>query len=289
MEVGPDPSLILPVAHASGTAASVDLPLLLMLAAVAVGWTLAVRSIARAHPRNRFPAWRTVAFMTAILTLVLALQSPIATYADEAFSVHMVQHMLLSFVAAPLTVMAGPILLVLRAAPGPLRTRLLLPVLQSRPVRLLTHPLLTWTAFGAIMWALHFSPLLELALESQPVHELEHVTLLVAGVAYWLPAIGSEPMPVRLGWSGRFLYMFLGMPVGSMLGLLLAAQTAPLSPTYVAAATDAAAALADQRVAGTIMWLGSDFITFALLGLVAWSWVRSEAARMRRHSIAPGG
>lgn len=275
----------LPFAHVSiggvPGASGPDLPLLLGLAVALVAWLWAVRSVNRAHPRSPVPRWRTVAFVAGLGVLLLALQSPIDTYADDMFSVHMLQHLLISFVAAPLFVLAGPMLLALRAAPPSLRGRLLLPLLHSRAVRLLTHPIVTWTLFGAVMWAVHFSVLFELALESEPIHRLEHVLLLVAACLYWLPAIGSEPMPVRLGWSGRFLYLLLGMPVSSVLGLMLVAQTAPLYIGY-AAASGWSAALADQRLAGTVMWIGGDVLAFAILGILVWLWLRAESARMRR-------
>lgn len=276
----------LPIAHANGS--SLDLPLLLALAAALAGWLWAVRSIGRAHPRTPVPPWRTAAFVAGIGALLVALQSPIDTYADDLFSVHMVQHLLLGFVAAPLLVIAGPVLLLLRFARPSVRGRLLLPLLRSRVVRIATHPAVTWTAFGVVMWAVHFSPLFELALESEPIHELEHLLLLATGYLYWLPAIGSEPMPTRLGWSGRFLYLFLGMPVSSVLGLTLVAQTEPLYPAYVAA-SGWTAALADQRLAGTVMWVGGDLIGIVLLAVVVWLWLRMESARMARHSAAPTG
>jgi putative copper resistance protein D len=280
----------LPLAHVAGAGpetVDVDLPLLLALAAAVLGWLWATRAIARAHPRNPVPRWRTAAFVGGIGAVLVALQSPIDTWADDLFSVHMVQHLLLGFVAAPLFVLAGPVLVLLRFARASVRGRVLLPLLRSRAVGVVTHPVVTWTLFGVVMWAVHFSPLFELALESEPIHELEHLLLLASGYLYWLPAIGSEPMPARLGWSGRFLYLFLGMPVSSVLGLALVAQTDPLYPAYVTA-SGSAAALADQRLAGTVMWVGGDLIGIVLLGVVVWLWVQRESVRMRRHSHAPG-
>ena len=273
----------LPVAHVTGS--SLDLPLLLAVAAAVSGWLWAVHSIGRAHPRTPVPRWRTAAFMAGICALVLALQSPIDTYADDLFSVHMVQHLLLGFIAAPLLVLAGPVVVLLRFVKPWVRARLLLPLLHSRVIRIVTHPVVTWTLFGVVMWAVHFSPLFELALESEPIHELEHLLLLATGYLYWLSAIGSEPMPTRLGWSGRFLYLVVGMPVSSVLGLALVAQTDALYPAY-ASASGPAAALADQRLAGTVMWVGGDLIGIVMLGVVVWLWLRTESARMRRHAPA---
>lgn len=266
---------------------TLELPLLLGLAMTAAAWWLAVRAINARHPRSPVPGWRSATFVAGLLALLIALQSPIDTFADEWFSVHMVQHLLIGFVAAPLLVLSGPMIVVLRLVPAAWRRRLVLPLLHGRVARILTFPLLTWLLFAGVMWAAHFTGLFELALESDPIHQLEHLAFLITGFLYWLPALGDEPLPWRLGWSGRILYLFLGMPLSSVLGMAIVAQTGVLYPHYLL--TGGAMALADQRLAGTVMWVGGDLIGMALIGLVVWRWVRVEAARVRRRAalIAP--
>lgn len=260
----------------------------LLLAAVCgagVAWLLAVGSINAAHPASPVSRWRSAAFLGGLLAIVVALQSPIDTFADDLFSVHMLQHLLLSFVAAPLLVLAGPMVIVLRVAGAPTRRRVLLPLLRSRAVRIVTFPGLTWGLFVAVMWVAHFSPLFELALESEPVHQVEHALFLGSAFLYWLPAIGAEPLPWRLGWSGRLLYLVLGMPLSTVLGMLIVAQTGVLYPAYLGG--DAAAALADQRLAGAVMWVGGDLIFVVLIGVLVAQWLRTESARARRRASRP--
>ena len=255
-------------------------PLLLGALLVAlVAWALAVRRANRRHEAP-VPASRTACFLAGVAALVVALASPIDAYADDLFSIHMLQHLLIAFVAAPLLVMSAPGTLALRASPGRLRRTFLVPLLRSRALRWLTFPLVTWLLFGSVMWLAHFTALFELALESQPIHDLEHVAFLVAGYLYWLPALGRDPMPWRLGISGRLLYLLLGMPVSSVLGLVIVAQTSVMYPHYLAPA-----ALADQRLAGTVMWVGGDLISVVLIGLAVWAWVQDEARRARRRAV----
>lgn len=261
---------------------TLELPLLLALAVTAAAWWLAVQAINARHPRSPLPGWRSASFAGGLLVLVVALQSPIDTFADEWFSVHMVQHLLIGFVAAPLFVLAGPMILVLRLLPGSWRRRLVLPLLHGRVARVMTFPALTWLLFAVVMWAAHFTGLFELALESEPIHQFEHLAFLASGYLYWLPALGDEPLPWRLGWSGRILYLFLGMPLSSVLGMVIVAQTGVLYPHYLL--TGGAAALADQRLAGTVMWVGGDLITAVLIGLAVWAWVRDEARRARHRA-----
>lgn len=252
-----------------------DPPLLLALGLTLVAWVLLVRRVNAAHPQSPVPAWRSWAFLGGLAVLLIALQSPIDTFADDRFSVHMVQHVLLSFVVAPLLVLGAPVTLLLRwARPGP-RRALLLPVLHSRALRVLLFPPLTWLLFAAVMWAVHFTALFELALESEPIHQLEHLLLLGSGILYWLPAIGGEPMPWRMSWSMRLIYLFIGMPLSSLLGLVLYAQTFVLYPHYLLRLGEAA--LDDQRLAGTIMWVGSDLLSMIAIGALVWVWARHEA------------
>ena len=113
---------------------------------------------------------------------MLALCSPIEAYEGQLFSVHMVQHMLLELVAAPLILLGAPMTLTLRVASPDVR-RGLLAVLHSRVVAVLTFPLLTWLAFAAVNWGWHFSTLYDQALENEPLHYLQHATFLDRGAA----------------------------------------------------------------------------------------------------------
>jgi putative copper resistance protein D len=249
---------------------------------VAVAWLLAVHRVDAAHPRSPVSTWRSIAFLGGLLTLFVALASPIDTFADDLFSVHMLQHVLISFVSAPLLVLGAPGTLLLRVASPAARRTILIPVLHSRVVRVLTFPLVTWLLFAVVMWVAHFSPIFELALESDTVHQLEHLAFLASGFLYWLPAIGSDPLPWRLGGSGRLLYLFLGMPQSSVLGLVIVSQTTVMYHHYIAAG-----ALADQRLAGTVMWIGADVMSFVLIGVAGWQWLRTEARRAQRQHAAP--
>ena len=111
-----------PVPTEPPTAASLLLgwtfePLPTLAIVVAVGWWLwAVRRVDAAHPANPVPRRRTVAFLAGMLALAFALLSGIDRYDTTLFSIHMVQHVLLMLVAAPLLALAAPITLILRVS-----------------------------------------------------------------------------------------------------------------------------------------------------------------------------
>lgn len=260
-------------------------PVLAGIILAGLGWLLAVWRINAGHPRSRVPLRDSAAWFGGLLILLVALQSPIDTFADDSFSVHMVQHMLIAFVAAPLLVLAAPGTLLLRASPPRLRRGILLPILHGRVVRALTFPAFTWAFFAIVMWAAHFTPLFELALESEAIHEAEHLLFLVSALLFWLTAIGRDPVGWRLDLSGRFGYLLLAMPVNSLLGLVIVAQVDVLYARYAVALGDRA--LDDQRLAGTIMWLGADMLMVVFLGLLVARAVSREKQRMRRRAGSP--
>lgn len=90
---------------------------------------------------RRWPAARTASFLAGVGVLAVATQSGLAAYDTALFSVHVIQHLLLSMVAPPLLALGAPVTLLLTVW-SPLTRRRLLRVLHSRPVAVATHPLI---------------------------------------------------------------------------------------------------------------------------------------------------
>src|SRR6185312_10134907 len=114
---------------------------------------------------NPVPRFRVWCWFGGLAVLFVALASPIATYDTTLFSVHMVQHLLLTLVAAPLLALGAPITLLLRVCSASTRQRLVLPILHSRVLRVLSFPVVTWVLFAGVMWASHFSGLYDASLD----------------------------------------------------------------------------------------------------------------------------
>ncbi|MEA2536049.1 MAG: hypothetical protein QOF11_283 [Chloroflexota bacterium] len=256
---------------------SFDPTVVLPLAILAAGFVLAVRRVNRAHPGNPVPRARTVAWLLGLGAILLALQSPIERYDTTLFSVHMVQHILLTLVGPPLLALGAPITLLLRVARPENRRTVILPILHSRLVRAVTFPVVTWLLFAFAMWGTHFSPLFERSLEEPTVHQLEHLVYLIAASLFWWPVIGLDPSPWRMREPARILYTFLQMPQNSFLGLAIISATAPLYSHYATLTRDwGPSALVDQQMAGAIMWVVGDVVFLvAMLGIVV-GWMRRE-------------
>jgi putative membrane protein len=243
---------------------------------LAGGYLEGVRLVSRGGgPPN--PGRRTACFLAGVGVLALSLLSPIDTYAERLLSVHMVQHILITMVAAPLLLIGGPVTLILRSATPRGRRRFLRPALRSRVAQTLGNPVLTWTGFAGVMWGTHFTGLYELALERQSVHALEHLVYLAAALLFWWPVLRVDPSPARLPYAGRILYLFAAMPVTAFLGLAIYGSDRVLYPHYlVASARLGISALADQHLAGAIMWVSAMVVMLPALARVLFEWLDRE-------------
>ena len=257
------------------------LPLVAILA-TAAAYLWAARRVDREHPANPQPAYRAWLFLGGLAALGLALLSPIEAYEGNLFSVHMVQHMLLELVAAPLLLAGAPITLGLRVASPSVR-RWLLAVLQSRVVHVISFPVVAWLAFAAVNWGWHFSALYDQALENQALHYLQHATFLGAALLFWWPVVGADPSPWRLPHPVRLLYLFLALPQNSFLGVALMSAPAVLYPHYVTNLRDwGLSPLDDQALGGVIMWVVGDLCFLGAMMVVVVLWMRHEDRRTER-------
>jgi putative membrane protein len=252
----------------------------LLLAAAAYGW--AVRRVDRAHPQNRHPAHRSWLFMGGLLAIGVALASPIEAYEGVLFSVHMLQHLLLELVAAPLLLAGAPITLTLRVASPSVRRRLLT-LLHSRVVRAISFPVVAWMLFAAVNWGWHFSVLYDDALENVALHYLQHATFLGASLLFWWPIVGADPSPWRMPHPVRLLYLFLALPQNSFLGVALMSTGTVLYPHYVTNVRDwGPSPLDDQHIGGILMWVTGDLAFVAGMVIVLVGWARHEGRRTAR-------
>jgi putative copper resistance protein D len=220
--------------------------------------------------------------MAGLVAILLALVSPIEAYEGQLFSVHMVQHMLLELVAAPLLLLGAPITLTLRASSASVR-RVLLAILQSRLVHVISFPVIAWVLFAAVNWGWHFSALYNVALENEPLHYMQHFTFVAAALLFWWPVIGLDPSPWRMPHPVRLFYLFLAMPQNSFLGVALMSTGEVLYPHYLSNLRAwGPSPLDDQHLGGILMWVMGDMAFLVGMALVVASWVRLEDRRTAR-------
>ena len=229
---------------------------------------------------------RASLFVAGLAVVAVALSPPLDGAAGKRFSAHMAQHVLLMLAAAPLLVAARPGAMVLEALPVPSRAR----VGRSlhRPGwraarRLVTNPVVVLTVAVGGFWAWHLPRLYQAALSNAAVHWLEHATFLAGAFLFWTIVLDAGPKR-RLGLGPTCGFVFAAMLTNIWLAAGLAFATTPLYAAY--ARSGAASALADQQLAGVIMWVPADIVYFVTLLWLFRRLLRELASRMRRRESA---
>jgi len=261
-----------------------DLPVLLVAAAFALHLLGERRAATRTgRPRDRRARRRALTFYAALLTILVALTGPIDALAGQLFWAHMIQHLLLLVVAAPLIVLSRPWASLWR--PFPLRWRR--PVARTlarspscAPIRALSRALNrppgAWLAFNLNLVFWHLPGPYDLTLQNTYVHILEHTTFLVFGILFWAQVTKAKfPYALRIG------YLAAAMLINVGLSIVLAFAQHPLYGPYARLAhrPGGISALADQQIGAGIMWAFGDLPLAIALALLVHGWLAAQEAR----------
>ncbi|TXS51629.1 cytochrome c oxidase assembly protein [Streptomyces sp. t39] len=245
--------------------------------------------------RRRGDAWpvsRTVLFTAGVLSVALVMCTKLNDYGMVMFSVHMVQHMVISMLSPIVLLLGAPITLALRALPVAGRGRkgpreLLLMLLHSRYMRVITHPVFTIPLFIASLYGLYFTPLFDFLMGSKPGHIAMMLHFLAVGLVFFWPIMGVDPGPHRPGYVMRMLELFAGMPFHAFFGIALMMATEPMVKAYEnPPASLGIDALSDQNAAGGIAWAFSEIPSVLVLLALVFQWYRSEQRVAKRRDRA---
>jgi putative membrane protein len=237
-------------------------------------WTGARALRARGAARSRL---ERAAFATGWLALVVSILPWFDAAVLERFSAHMAQHELMMLVGAPLIVAGRPLATCLWGLPERQRRRVALPL--QRPAlagfaRTLAAPLTAWTLHGVVVWLWHMPALYELAVESEPVHALQHAMFVSTSVLFWWGLVYGRYG--RAGYGAAVFYVFTTAIHTGILGALFTFAPAPLYGVY--ATPGHLDPVGDQQVAGLVMWIPAGLLlTMIGVGLFA-AWL-GEAER----------
>ncbi|MFE5185856.1 cytochrome c oxidase assembly protein [Streptomyces sp. NPDC056628] len=263
------------------------------LIACLVGLGLYAWGVVRLRRRgDAWPVARTVSYVAGVLTVLLVMCTGLNDYGMVMFSVHMVQHMVISMLSPILILLGAPVTLALRALPPAGRGRkgpreLLLALLHSRYMRIVTHPAFTIPMFVASLYALYFTPLFDFLMGSKTGHIAMMVHFLAVGVVFFWPIIGVDPGPHRPGHLMRMLELFAGMPFHAFFGIALMMGSVPLVETFRnPPASLGIDALSDQGAAGGIAWAFSEIPSVLVLIALLFQWYGSEQRQARRQDRA---
>jgi len=269
---------------------NVDPLVLAWLALLVVGYTRGVTILWRRAGTGAVVArWRVVAFALGAYTLALAVLSPLDAWAHVLFSAHMVQHVLLMLVAAPLLVLGAPFVPLLWALPRRWRRavgrgwndRAWL----GHAWHALTGPVVVWCVLTTTLWVWHLPGPYQAAVRFGSVHALEHATMLGASLLFWWVVLQPTGRR-RVDGGSAVLLVFTTKIQSATLGAIITFAPTPIYPLYEpGAALVGMTPLQDQHLAGLIMGTVSGLVFLAAGALVFLGWLGS----LERRDRAAGG
>jgi len=243
---------------------SIPIPLTVFLA---LGISFYARGLL--HLRKAFPRLITLAHLSAfaggIISIFIAVASPLAVMDHELLSVHMVQHLLLMAVAPPLVLLGSPVPALLHGMPKRVVQSMVGPFLRRASVRqlgkIITHPVFCWIAASMTVIGWHLPAAFALGLHSAAWHEIQHASFLLAGFLFWWPVIQPWPSASRSPKWSVPLYLFLATLPCDALSAFLTFCDRVVYPSYLFASRPfPISALQDQEWAGVLMWVCITFI-----------------------------
>lgn len=222
---------------------------------------------------------QAAAFGGGVATVVVALVSPLDPLSEALFSAHMLQHVLLTLVAAPLLVVSSPLQTMAWGLPPHLRRRA--GRWQGRVRALLWSPALPAVGLGvftAVFTAWHLPVAYNAALDHDAVHALEHATMLGSALAFWAPVV----RPRRTHGGVGVVLLFVSLIASGILAALMV-----FAPTTWYAHPPTAAwgltPLEDQQVAGAVMWVVGGSLYVIAGAIVLMHWLRTDEEATARH------
>jgi len=226
------------------------------------------------HPGSTPRPSQRVAFYVALLVMFLSLNGWLHDLSDSyLFSAHMVQHLMLALVVAPLMIMGTP-------------GAMLRPVLRVPGVmplaRWLTAPTHCFAIFNVVVAGWHLPPLYNYALAHHPVHIAQHLMFLVASVIMWWPVLSPLPELPRLSYPGQMLYLFLLTIPMAIVSVYISYADTILYPLYSSAPRMwGITPMDDQLIGGLIMWIPGGLYFFTIISVVFFRWQQRDGVETR--------
>jgi putative copper resistance protein D len=233
--------------------------------------------------RRRWPAGRTACWLAGAVVGALSVNSALAVYGRHLMWVHMIVHLLMITVVPAFAVWAQPIRL-LHDAGGPQIRRLLRRLAARRMARWLIARV-TVPLYAVVLVGTHLTGFQELVPAHMWLHDLELVLYLLSGYLLLVPIVGAELTALTIAPMLRFAVLALSMGPDTLVGVVLMLTRNASAPDYSAGRDWGPGALADQSIAGAIMWWGGDGLMMILMLVVVARWVGTASGR--RAGIGP--
>ena len=262
-----------------------DLFFLTLAAAGIAAYLIGVRRVG-----NGWPIGRTVSWVAGLLLLAAITCLGVAKYAYVLFSVHMVQHMVLSMVVPVLLVGGAPVTLALRALRRPADPEVrgarewLLVVLHSRVLRFLSNPLVALAVYVVSLYGLYFGDLLGTLMRYHLGHLAMLLHFVLSGYLLFWVLIGVDPGRRRVPVPLLLGVHFLAMAAHAFFGFVLLQTTTVIGADWYPAVHPAWAGdlLADQHLGAGLAWAFGELPGAVVLLLLIRRWIRADEREQAR-------
>jgi putative copper resistance protein D len=239
---------------------------------------------------DKWSVGRTIAFALGITATDFATSGGLGLYAQFSFSYHMMSHMVLGMIAPIGLVLGAPMTLALRTLPQG-RTSdergvrgSLLAALHSKIGVIYTNPIVALAIFDGSLFALYFTDLFSILMQSHIGHLFMSLHFLAAGFLFFFIIIGVDPNPRRVHHLVQIVILFAAMSIHAFFSVALMSTTTLIDKGFYASLQTPwlGDALADQKLGGSIGWaMGEIPILIALVATFI-NWMRDDSREAKR-------
>ena len=221
----------------------------------------------------------TVYFLAGLFVLWLALETPIDTISDYYLdSVHMLQHVLLAFVAPPLMLLG-------------LSPQMAAILIRIPGLRAITEPIQAQVIAGLVMIVWHLPALYDATLHNEELHIFEHLMFIGSGfLLYWpiLQATSAQSRG-RMSEGAALVYILLATLPQDAVALVLIFSREPFYEFYTTAPRliEGFTALIDQTIAGAVLMVFGKVTLGIAAGVIFFRWFGAEHRADQAHVLTP--
>lgn len=243
------------------------------LALIAALYVLGIRRLAL---RGRsWPISQLLAFLAGLSCIFVATGSGLAAYDGISLPAHVVQHLFLMMIGAPLLALGRPVTLLVQAG-GRTTQVFVLKIVNSQVMQVLSGPVAAILYYGS-MWVYFVTPIYAYANTHTTFHDASHLYFSAVGYLFWQGIIGLDVSRHRTSHALRLLTLFLGMPLEAFLGLTIMSMSKPIAKGYTLAGTHAG---------GAVFWITSMLVMGVAIVISLRQWMQAEDRRSARIDAA---
>ncbi|OPD54694.1 cytochrome c oxidase assembly protein [Bacillus anthracis] len=221
---------------------------------------------------KRWPLYRSVFWVLGLICVAIAVVGPLAHRAHNDFTVHMLVHLLLGMLAPIFIALAAPMTLFLRTL-NVKAARRLSRILKSRPLQILTRPIIATLLNLGGLWILYTTNLYSMMHESILLHLFIHFHVFIAGYLFTTSMIYVDLI------SHRYSYMYRSII------LIIASAGHGILSKYIYAHPPAGVVTEQAEMGGVLMYYGGDFVDIVLIFILCLQWSRGNRQRTKVNNV----